>query len=211
MIDLEQIFRTVLIRPVLNHRAMMRDRHRVRTLVLGSSHALYGYPAGRGEFNLSDVSCDFRLAHAVLNHYLSEGMPRLKKVILFYDVFSPGNRLERSSECFRLAPYDCLYGFSLEGMREDTALGLPYREIRDRYRRFLPTFCPDVPADYRGNQTLEQYEAFRYSDSALEERVRGHLKLNRGMECVHVDAMATLLNEKALRLKSSFRRCVRIT
>lgn len=185
--------------PVWKFLALERCRADVSTLVLGSSHAYYGYFAEQDEFNLADVSCDFHLASALLGYWLSRGLPALRRVVLFYDDFGPGNVLEKSSEVYRMIPYVRLYGMEIGSHRSDTNLYLSYDDLCAAFDRGMRRFRPIVDDGYRGNFGYG-FRPYKSPQGILEKRVRGHLKLNSGEECVHIARMIADLKPLGIRL-----------
>ena len=197
--DGRAVFAEHFVVPYWKFLALSRDRDRVSTLVVGSSHAYYGYFAEEGEFNLADVSCDLRRSFELLSYWLSCGMKGLRRVVLFYDVFSPGNVLERSSESFRLVPYVRLYGFRTDKPRQDTGVGIPYAELDGIFERGLRGYHPQIDDDYRGNFGYG-FTPYRSPDEQLDRRVRGHLRLNSGGESAYVERIRALLHGSGIGL-----------
>lgn len=83
------------------------NKDKIETLILGSSHGLYGYRAEGSEFNLCDVSQDLYYSYHL--YALSCDFPQLKNVVLFYSVFSPGHVLEKTAENVKCLFYKELY------------------------------------------------------------------------------------------------------
>lgn len=193
-----EFFRSHFALPLDKKAWMERYRADVETLVLGSSHALYDYRAEGSAFNLADISSDFRRAHDLLAYWLDRGLPSLRHVILFYDVFSPGNVLERCSVSFRLIPYRRAYGFRTDACRRDTTMGVGYGTLDAVFRRQARRPRPCPASDYRGN--IDWHLAGGMPDSVVDSRVAMHLKLNRGDECRYVAMIHGLLRTRGVRL-----------
>lgn len=185
---------------IRKYEALSRCRNEIETLVLGSSHALYGYWAEKGEFNLAEPSQDLFCSYKVLEHWINKGMSRLKRVILFVDVFAPGNVLAKSSECFRLVTYRHLYGLDVKPLRSDTALGFSYDEVEKLFSRQVVQYHPLEDRAYRGNFSKKDGKPFKAPDSTLQARVASHLKLNKGDELRRIDKMIDLLNARGIDL-----------
>ena len=160
----------------------------VRHLVLGSSHAHYGYLAGEDEFNLAEISCDLYYCHEMLTHWLPR-LPSLDRVILFVDIFSAGSCIERSSEVFRRIPWLHLYGMKpqQEDHRSDTGIGLSYDVCEKAYVRFRERGFASVANDpnYRGNALKRP--TMRVDDP--NRRVASHVRLSRGDRLVWLERM----------------------
>lgn len=85
------------------HRHFTKHAERVETLILGSSHGVYGFiPQDNSECNLSFSSCDLyytaQLFKAVLNK-----APHLKRALIFFSPFSSGFRIQNSSWAITLS------------------------------------------------------------------------------------------------------------
>ena len=150
---------------IWKYRAFSSCKDKVETVVLGSSHATLGFIPDSRSFNLSDIAFDLYFSFSVLKYWLDEmysadaAPPKLRQVVLFYDVFSPRNKLNRSPDCFRLIPYLELYGFDLQPgdcMRQDNALRLPFDELRKIYRDRIKSYRPRVDERYRGGVLFRQ-------------------------------------------------------
>ena len=83
-----------------------------QTVVLGSSHALYGYKPERTEFNFAEPSQDLYYSYKIYEKFCD--FKKIKRVILFYSVFSAGHILEKTRWVKLCAIYK-------------KVLGIPYR------------------------------------------------------------------------------------
>lgn len=81
----------------------------IETLILGSSHGQYAYVPQRGEYNLCLPSQDLHYSCALYRKYRSK-LKKLKNVILFYSVFSPGFDVLKGSESYRGYHYEQIFG-----------------------------------------------------------------------------------------------------
>lgn len=146
------------------------NKDKIETLILGSSHGLYGYRAEGSEFNLCDVSQDLYYSYHL--YALSCDLPQLKTVVLFYSVFSPGHVLEKTAENVKCLFYKELYH-------------IPYRFLPDnsfpvekkQFDKFMRLFRSDsVPEERNGN--CKEYTFFP-ADVTAEQRAAGHMKNNK--------------------------------
>ena len=163
----------------------------IETLAIGSSHGWYGYAAddARREVNACITSQDLYYSYELYKKYAHA--PRLKNVILFYSVFSPGFITEVTSE----KSLSDLYRFFFD---------VPYRFTFDREKtelfRNLALFL-DVQRDglkdfkYVGNCP---YDFFMPPELGTEDRVSSHLKNNRrnNNQTEYVKKCAGLAREK---------------
>lgn len=144
----------------------------METLVLGSSHGLYGYRAddSRNEVNACIASQDLYSSYEFYKKYAHA--PRLKNVVLFYSVFSPGFITELTTE----------KGFS---DLQRFFFGIPYRfsfddEKRELFRNLARLVAEEREAlkdySYIGNC---EYTFFIPPETDAESRVSAHVKHNR--------------------------------
>ena len=70
----------------------------LKTIVMGSSHGDYGFDPGYcdSSFNLCCSSQDLKHSFHLYKH-VTIIAPKLKKLVVFYSIFSPGNRMENST------------------------------------------------------------------------------------------------------------------
>lgn len=159
----------------------------VKTLVIGSSHGYYGFVAddGYNEFNAADTSQDLYYSYEIYKKFADA--PKLKNVVLFYSVFSPGFSIELTEEKFRSDFYryiwDIPYRFTPDGSRPEAL-----KEIA----LFVQNEKPD--ASYVGNCAY----SFFMGGISTEERVGHHLKHNRRRQnqTEYVRKAALLAKEK---------------
>lgn len=144
----------------------------METLALGSSHGLYGYRAddSRNEVNACIASQDLYGSYELYKKYAHA--PRLKNVVLFYSVFSPGFITELTSE----KGSSDLHRFFF---------GIPYRfsfddEKRELFRNLALLVAEEREAlkdySYIGNC---EYTFFIPPETDAESRVSAHVKHNR--------------------------------
>lgn len=144
----------------------------VKTLILGSSHGYYGYRADEklDEFNGAETSQDLYYSYEIYKQF--SDAPKLKNVVLFYSVFSPGNILELTAEKWRCDFYRLFYG-------------IPYRFTPEKAKEnvmkslagFILSEQEKAPVDthYTGNCDY----SFFLTGFDINERVKNHLKGNR--------------------------------
>lgn len=174
---------------VWKHRAFSLCKEKVETIVLGSSHATLGFIPDERSFNLSEIALDLYFNYALLKHWMDKmfaadgSHPNLKRVILFYDVFSPRNKLNLGSDCFRLIPYFELYGLDVQPgdrLRQDNIMRLPFDELRRLYRERIGRYRPHVDPRYRGAFYFDKRALATSEPSHVSARAASHMHLNRG-------------------------------
>ena len=142
----------------------------VDTVVLGSSHAHYGYYAEGNVFNLGYTSCDLYHSCGLYKWLAGNGFDKVKNVIMFFDVFSPGFELEKTSESYFHIPFEECFGIAARcplaktGWKKERILKARIRHSVCQARR-----NPDL--GWRGNGDY----AIVIKDN-VERRVEGHLK-----------------------------------
>jgi hypothetical protein len=155
---------------------LRREKENIDTLVIGSSHGDYGFDPSYfpGSFNLCCRSQDLKHSYYLYN-YISNNFQKIKNVVLFYSIFSPGNMMEKSPSEQDICPaLNEIFNLNLE--YEDEKLRQMSKHINgqlgdltvesDGMRGFLPnygkTFFP------------ESYGA--------QNRVNDHMKANKRTE-----------------------------
>ena len=83
----------------------------IHTLVLGSSHGQYSFVPEKGEYNLCLPSQDLYYSYSLYKKYACQ-LKNLKKIVLFYSVFSRGMELVKTNEDFRCYHYEKVFGIS---------------------------------------------------------------------------------------------------
>lgn len=85
-----------------------RRAGKIEILCLGSSHADYGFRPDAfpgNAFNFGAASQDLRTS-AELAKRLVPTLPHLRKIVMFFSVFSPGSCLAKTKESFRSVVYE---------------------------------------------------------------------------------------------------------
>lgn len=142
----------------------------IETLVVGSSHGYYGYRAEEKyhEFNACEPSQDLYYSYEIYKKF--SDAPRLKNIILFFSVFSPGLILELIGECWRCDFYYFFYD-------------IPYRFFGEySAKKIEPLFTPFIlkskklPLDlkYLGNSDYSYVSPIN-----AKTRAEGHMKSNK--------------------------------
>lgn len=153
-------------------RAFELHKHEVHTLVLGSSHAQMGYLARAGEFNFGMGAQDLYYSYQLYRLYGQ----RARDIIIFYSVFSSGDRTIKSPYAYACVAYKVAFVIDWEddGVAREgyfASMIWTYRRKMRRWLRRHPVDCNDL-----GNE--ESYCAFT-ADSA-EARAESHLKRLHG-------------------------------
>ncbi len=164
----------------------------IDTVVLGSSHAHYGFHAEGSVFNLGGTSCDLFHSFELYQWLNNQGFDKIKTIILFYDVFSPGFVLEMTSDAELHIPYEICFGIGdrseLRGVSPKTKYVLEER-AKFHYRKQTPDLS------WRGNGDHD----VDMSWIDLDTRIAGHLKhCRRGSrQTEYVEKMLNLAKDRA--------------
>lgn len=78
------------------------------TVVFGSSHAHKSYLAQERDFNFANSHVDLYTA-ASLFHKICASGAQMRRAVLFYDVFSSGFEMQKTSGWFKFIPYQILF------------------------------------------------------------------------------------------------------
>jgi hypothetical protein len=160
-------------------RTMLRGSHdAIATLVVGSSHGDFGFDPGccPGAFNLCARSQDFRHSDAIYRR-VSRALPRLRNLVVFYSVFSPGHVLERSPEerDIALAMHEIL---DLDVGYTEPALASRAGTLKGELAEWRPQ------AEGRLGFLPHLQKSFFPNDYGAQRRAQDHLKLNRNNEAL---------------------------
>lgn len=164
----------------------------METLVVGSSHGFCGYWAEERlhEINACEPSQDLYYSYEIYKKYADA--PRLKNVVLFYSVFSPGSVLELTSQADGCDCYRYFYGipYRFGGNTEK-------RGAREAFSLFVERMKKKPDFHYVENVTKPPV-----FDTDPRERAASHLKNNKRDEnqTVYVAKAAALAKEKGHRL-----------
>ena len=163
--------------PIYKVEGLKRSITCVKELCLGSSHAHYGYFACGESYNLGDPSCDAYYSLEILKYWMPI-LPELKRVVFFYEIFTPGNVIDRGSEGFRRICWLHFYGMrpQLVDCRQDTSIGESYTDCEEVFYRSVSIHSSTVPSGYRGNAI----KRCPMHNVDVPKRVAMHLKLNSG-------------------------------
>lgn len=150
--------------------ALHKNKKNIKTIVLGSSHANYGFIPKDGEINLGGNSQDLYLSYKLYEYLYTHGFDNIKNIVLFFDVFSSGFNLSKTHIDFVCVPYKLLYG-------------IPYREklswkariIEKKCKKYLKNNTCHAPDGYRG---MSLYKIWNKNVN-VTERVKSHLKNNQ--------------------------------
>lgn len=89
------IFNTVVM--TAKYKNYIKNHKEINTLILGSSHAEYGYrPTRNNEINLAFPSGDLYYSYRLFQN-VNKNSPNLRNIILFFSPFSSGFYIQRSS------------------------------------------------------------------------------------------------------------------
>ncbi len=149
----------------------IKNLKNIEILILGSSHAddAIFTKNNKNLFNLGLTSSDIYLSYKLYEKYSSE-MNKLKNLIFFCSVFSPGFSLIKTEEKYRLVAYK--YFFEI-----------PYQEneiIDKKIEKLIINNCKKIKEikineDYRGYSKKNSF----ITNMTVEERVKTHLRENR--------------------------------
>lgn len=148
----------------------------IETLILGSSHGQYAYVPRRGEYNLCLPSQDLHYSYALYKKYRAK-FKKLKNVILFYSVFSPGFDVLKGSESYRGYHYEQIFGIKPN-----------IRGFSKKMHGLYDSFCKNIEKEasklkisetYRGrNPDIKGKNVGRLGVTNYVKRAEVHLKGN---------------------------------
>lgn len=149
--------------------ALERVLPKISTLVFGSSHAHFGWYAEGDEFNCANSSCDLYHACELYKRILAMGAPCVRRVVLFYSVFSPGFLLEKTSAGSFAISYRHLWGIPYQARLQPVA-----RIIEWKVKNLLLAAQASADDGYLGNNEYLVKKNSKPID--VGKRVAGHLR-----------------------------------
>ena len=141
----------------------------INTLILGSSHAEYGYRAKKNEINLAISYQDLYYSCKIYEKMNNENV---KNIILFYSVFSPGNQLINTQDAYLAIAFKLL--FDIEYQDKEYAIRIGLNKLEKKYKNLVSKFAYNE--DYYGNE--EEYISY-FSNIPPEKRAIPHYKNNQ--------------------------------
>ena len=183
--------------PIYKVEGMKHVGTEVQEFCLGSSHAHYGYYAEDNCYNLGDPSCDAYYSFEILKYWVSK-LTKLRRIVYFYDIFTPGNVIDRGSEGFRRICWLHFYGMrpQLVECRQNTTILESYTDCEEVFYRSVDMHMATVPIGYRGNAIKRK----PMPNVDLAKRVAMHLKLNKGDCDRYVSEMIDYCRDRKLEL-----------
>ena len=153
-------------------RALEAMKNRVRTLILGSSHAQMGYIAQDGEFNLGSSYQDMYYTYEFYRRYCRT--TALENIVVFYSVFSQGSMLIRTRDARSCAGFKAVAGIDWEDMALAEAMKL--NRLCRPFSRKATQFLSSHPLqkDDCGNE----YDYIPVRTPKASDRALAHLKNN---------------------------------
>lgn len=148
-------------------------RKSIDTIILGSSHAQLGYRAEKNEFNLGLSFQDLYCSYNIYKKYSKE---KIKNIILFYSVFSPGAQTIKSKFADTMAVYKAILGFEYQDRKtakEKKLYNLDFA-YKCQYIKFRRIYKVDL--EYRGNE-VSYLTCFKPPIAA--DRAKPHHKNNQ--------------------------------
>lgn len=172
---------------IKKHHAYIKNKEYVKTLVLGASTGRDGFlPSEISEFNLGSSSQDLYRTYNLYKWCINSDAKNLKNIIIFFDVFTPGLQLEKTSEAYKAIMHKCLYD-------------IPYAfKLHRKYRRF-EKICnkhfqsAQVQTDNYYGQSFYDTSG---NESDVQNIVQKHMKNNqrKNNQIAYLDKLATLAN-----------------
>lgn len=175
------------------------------TLVIGSSHAMYGIIPDENTVNLGMASQDLYYSWKLYEKYVRQ-MPFLTNIVLFYSVFSPGFQLDKSSEFPRCAAYR-LY-FDIDYLDLDKALA---QKMEKNARKHEAEIAARAPL------SVPELTPSQIPDILTQDFAEKHLKNNRrsNLQDTYVQNIIDLARKEKHRLfivispaREDYRRCL---
>ena len=154
-----------------------------KTIILGSSHAQMSYIDDEESINFGNGSQDLYYSWKIYEKF-SFMLPKLKNIIVFYDVFSPGNDMQKGPFHSRTSLYNFL--FDIPYKSEEAALRLSTFDLEKVLeKKYLPV-AKSLSEVIDHSYPVLCAPSPKYSKDELREFAQGQLKLNEKNNGMHV-------------------------
>jgi len=173
---------------------LQKEKDSLDTLVVGSSHGDFGFNPTYfpSSFNLCCRSQDLKHSFFLYKH-ITENYPKIKNLVLYYSVFSPGSFLERSpTEKFISPALNELFNLNIE--YDDEELNCEFEKIKNK--------LTDASFDSSGIRGFlpNDFKGFFPESYGAINRANDHMKYNK-KEGANLYLIRTLLLAKHLKHK----------
>ena len=161
----------------LKYQGMENNLSEIETLILGSSHGVYGYLPNKKEFNLCFPSQDLYYALKLYEIYRKK-CPNLSKIYLFYSIFTPGFELSETSEKWRCVWYKKFFDIKSPNAKVNILSDKLIKKLRNKIHKICSETV--ISDDYRGeNIDLDGVCTFKnHSNYTAKQRALDHFKSN---------------------------------
>lgn len=171
--EIDPFLRDTILLLAAKRTMLRKDKDNIDTLVIGSSHGDFGfnpfyYPKS---FNLCFRSQDLKHSFHLLEK-ISSDHPKIRNIILFYSIFSPGSFMEKSPSEKVISPsMNEIFGLNLD--YEDESL----KSIAEKIKGELD----DISVDIEGVRGFfpESAKGVISDSYGVKRRADEHLKLNK--------------------------------
>lgn len=153
------------------HKGLINNIEKIEHLVLGSSHADYGfYPDYiENSFNLGLTSCDLYTSYNIFS-INKDRLVNLKNVILFFSVFDNGYSLIQTSEKYRVVAYNKF--FNVPYQKNDIIESHYENSVLKQINKI--TYI-GIDGNFKGYEKKTSFGL----NIKTEDRVKSHLKQNK--------------------------------
>lgn len=166
----------------------------IDTIILGSSHAQLGYRAKANEFNLGLSFQDLYYSYELYKKFCN---PKLKKVILFYSVFSPGNQTIKTKFSKTCITHKIITSIDYQDKKvaKNKKLYNLEADYNCQFEKYKKKFHFD--SNYRGNE-IKYTTSFK--SPVAQERANAHYKNNirHNNQTDYVKKMLELANKNGI-------------
>lgn len=161
---------------------MINKKESINTFCSGSSHAQMSFIDDENSINFGNGSQDLYYQWKLYEKYNSF-FPNLKNIIIFYDIFSPGNDMQKGPFYLRTALYNLLFNIPYK----DKNLALESGTI-DFERKIQKEYLPIVKELSQGidhSYPVLYTPSPKYTKDQLKDFANGQIKLNKKDNYMH--------------------------
>ncbi len=155
---------------IKKYKGLLNNKSKINTVVLGSSHARDGFVPSLEMFNLANSSQDLYRIYRLYDWLTRNNFSNLRNIVVYYDVFHPGFKLEKTCEAYKCIPYRYLFNIQYNG-----ELNKALSKFEKKARKYFE--CNSVEARNYCGESLRN--VFHDPNTIVSELVAKHLKNNR--------------------------------
>jgi len=168
-------------------------KNNICNIVLGSSTARDGWVPSKKDFNFGMSSQDLYHSYNLYKWCVSQGVPKLKKVILFFDVFSPGLQLEKTQEAYKSIIYKQLFNVECAFKIDNK-----YKNFIKKLTKYIQYKHVKSVSGYYGKSEYNTFDNVVDIQSLVELHLKNNMRNNNNID--YIDEIYNAINHNKQKL-----------